>query len=126
MTELAYGRGLQEPQAGVRLHDADLLPDIDYAEGLLKLADLAVRHQPREALDSILFALCWARFDLTVTGEAARRTCWVGMDRSDVRYEVEQALHGLLGKDDPRVDDLTERIVRGTLHFPRRSIHEAA
>jgi hypothetical protein len=41
MTELAYGHGLATPPVGVRLHDIDLLPDIDYAEALLILADYA-------------------------------------------------------------------------------------
>jgi hypothetical protein len=46
------------------------------------------------------------------------------MDRCDVRYEVERVLSGLLD-DKARVEDLTDKIVRGTLQFPRK-FYEAA
>jgi hypothetical protein len=96
MTELAYGHGLRDDRRQrVALSEADLMPDIDYAEALLVLADHAVRHEGD--LDRLLFALAWARFDHTVAGMVARHTVCLHMDRCDVRYEVRQTLLKLLG-----------------------------
>ena len=110
---LAYGWGLaREAQApGIRLHDANLLPDTDYAELLLKMADAAIREDLD--LDSLLFTLCWARFDLTIAGEAARRTLCLGMDHSEVRMNVHDVVSQLLGRGDGRVPGLADAIVSG-------------
>jgi hypothetical protein len=99
--ELRYGRGLAVDPPEVTLREANLLPDMDYAEALLVLADHAVRGE--SALDRLLFALCWARFDLTVTGKAARQTVHLHMDRSDVSAELMEALGTILGRANERL-----------------------
>lgn len=109
--KLAYGLG--DRNGGRTLTKWSVLPDFEFSKALLQLADRCLNESVNEGtehglINSLLYHLCWTRFYMTITGQAAEasdRLDLSDMFRGDARNGLASTICEVLNRSEVMVPE---------------------